>query len=57
MASNGRSVLFGQRKAQPDGKLTPQQREEIRDRLADGESAMDLALEYKVSASTVRNYR
>lgn len=36
------------------GKLTPEQRAEIRQRRADGEPVRTLALEYKVSTSTIR---
>lgn len=35
-------------------KLTPQQRDAIRRRLADGETARDLAAEYGVSTRTIR---
>lgn len=38
-------------------KLTPQQREEIRQRLAGGVTDQVLAAEYGVSASTIRHYR
>lgn len=41
--------------AQP--KLTPKQRDEIRARLLDGEDARDLALEYHVSARTIRSMK
>ena len=35
-------------------KLTPQQRDDIRRRVADGESVGDLAVEYGVSTRTIR---
>ena len=35
-------------------KLTGQQRDDIRARLADGERIADLAIEYRVSSSTIR---
>lgn len=35
-------------------KLTPRQRDDIRRRVADGESVMDLATEYGVSTRTIR---
>ncbi|MFF6829596.1 helix-turn-helix domain-containing protein [Streptomyces longwoodensis] len=35
-------------------KLTPQQRDEIRRRAANGESARDLAAEFGVSTRTIR---
>jgi DNA invertase Pin-like site-specific DNA recombinase len=35
-------------------KLTPQQRDEIRRRVADGEARRDLAIEYGVSVRTIR---
>ncbi|MFE2073673.1 hypothetical protein [Streptomyces misionensis] len=38
-------------------KLTPQQRAEITQRLADGDNALDLAVEYGVTASTIRQLR
>jgi hypothetical protein len=38
-------------------KLTPQQRDEIADRLDEGETPMSLATEYGVTASAVRTYR
>lgn len=38
-------------------KLTPAQIDEIRQRLRDGANAKDLALEYGVTASTIREYR
>ncbi len=38
-------------------KLTPAQRDEIRQRLADGESIRDLAQEFGVHTSTIRQYR
>ncbi|WP_322501782.1 helix-turn-helix domain-containing protein [Streptomyces rochei] len=38
-------------------KLTPHQRDEIRQRLAHGEDPADLAAEYGVSAGTIRAYR
>lgn len=37
-------------------KLTSQQRQEITQKYADGETAVNLALEYGVPASTVRSY-
>lgn len=37
-------------------KLTPTQRDEIRQRLRDGETAKVLALEYGVSADYVRRF-
>jgi len=36
-------------------RLTVQQREEIKQRYADGETAVALALEFGVSGATVRN--
>jgi DNA-binding NarL/FixJ family response regulator len=39
------------------GKLTPQQRWDIHQRLEEGESAKALALEYGVRASTIYNYK
>lgn len=38
-------------------RLTPQQREEIRQRLADGERAVDLAAEYGVSRGAINGCR
>lgn len=38
-------------------KLTPAQREEIRQRLADGERAVDLAAEYGVSRGAIGHCR
>lgn len=38
-------------------KLTPSQRDEIRARLIDGEEAQALALEFNVSASSVRKMK
>lgn len=38
-------------------KLTAEQRGEITRRLADGEEPMDLALEYGVTASRIRDLR
>ncbi|MFJ5967928.1 helix-turn-helix domain-containing protein [Streptomyces sp. NPDC093060] len=38
-------------------KLTPQQREEIRRRLEDGERAVDLAAEYGVSRGAIGHCR
>jgi hypothetical protein len=38
-------------------KLTPQQRDEIRQRLANGEKAVDLAAEYGVSRGAIGHYR
>lgn len=35
-------------------KLTPSQRDEIRRRVADGETAKDLAAEFRVSTRTIR---
>jgi DNA-binding NarL/FixJ family response regulator len=43
--------------ASKEAKLTAKQRDEIRRRLADGEDPADLALEYNVSAGTIRHYR
>jgi DNA invertase Pin-like site-specific DNA recombinase len=37
-------------------KVTPQQRDDIRRRRADGEKARDLALEYGVSVGTIYAY-
>lgn len=37
--------------------LTAAQRQEIRQRLADGERAVDLAAEYGVSRGCINNYR
>jgi hypothetical protein len=37
-------------------RLTPQQRDQIRQRLLDGEDPHALALEYKVTARTIRSY-
>lgn len=46
--------------ARPSGwvkpRLTPQQREDIRQRVADGEALQALALEYGVTAATIRHY-
>ena len=39
------------------GKLTPEQRAEITRRLADGERPIDLAAEYGVTASRIRQLR
>lgn len=38
-------------------KITPAQRDEIQRRLADGETARDLAAEYGVSIRTIYNCR
>lgn len=38
-------------------KLTPDQRDQIKQRLADGENPRVLATEYGVSAAHVRTYR
>jgi DNA-binding NarL/FixJ family response regulator len=38
-------------------KLTPQQRDDISRRLADGDAVADLALEYGVSRRTIDFYR
>lgn len=38
-------------------KLTPAQRDEIRQRLADGERAVDLAAEYGVSRGAIGHFR
>lgn len=38
-------------------KVSPQQRDEIRTRLADGEKPADLAQEYGVAAATIRGCR
>lgn len=48
--------LYAPRRSRPS-KLTPQQRDEIRQRLADGGMPKPLALEYGVSAGTIRTYR
>ena len=37
-------------------KLTPAQRDEIRQRVTDGETPADLAVEYGVSVATIRSY-
>lgn len=37
-------------------KLTPQQHDEIRTRVRDGEPIRDLAAEYRVSTRTIRRY-
>lgn len=39
------------------GKLSPAQRDEIRQRLADGESIRRLAEEFGVHTNTIRQYR
>jgi hypothetical protein len=38
-------------------KLTPQDRQDIQDRLEAGESPQALALEYKVTAAYIRTHR
>lgn len=51
-------MAFG--RTRPDewapSKLTPQQRDDITRRLAEGEDVKALALEYQVSASTIRHH-
>lgn len=52
--------INSQTDARPRGwnrpRLTPQQRDEIRQRLIDGETPpQDLSLEYDVTASTIRH--
>lgn len=39
----------------PTPRLTPHQRDDIRQRLTDGETPQTLALEYDVTASTIRH--
>lgn len=48
--------LYAPRRSRPQ-KLTPQQRDEIRRRLAEGEMPKPLALEFHVSTNTIRNHR
>lgn len=45
------------RRRKPMGKLTPHQRHEIGNRLAEGEDPNDLADEYGVSRRTILTYR
>jgi uncharacterized protein (DUF433 family) len=49
--------VYSGRSCFPKARLTGAQRDEITRRLADGEKPADLALEYGVSAKTIREYR
>lgn len=48
--------LYAPRRSRPP-KLTPQQRDEIRRRIGEGEDLKALALEFGVSANTIRSHR
>lgn len=49
--------LYQQPRHWSPSKLTPAQRAEITRRLAEGETPQALALEYHVSARTIRSHR
>jgi DNA-binding NarL/FixJ family response regulator len=55
-----RRWINSQTDARPTGwakpRLTPQQRQDIRQRVTDGEDLQALALEYGVTTSTIRHY-
>jgi transposase len=54
---NNRGPLGASLRGQRPRRLSPQQIDEVRQALADGARATDLAAQYEVSVWTIRRYR
>jgi transposase len=54
---NNRGPLSGSIRGQRPRRLSPRQIDEVRQALADGARATDLAAQYEVSVWTIRRYR